>query len=643
MREGTIDGTALPRLARLWLLIGMVSGVAVTHSTSFIPAKEHVRAHEHAITHGTRVLMAINADCNTARRLGTAIADTWAKDVPSYVTPRIFIGGSARAGRFTNCTGNPALERALVTYLPWCPDTYPPVEKVLCMWTYIRNTWRDAYTHFAKVDADTHVNVANLAVLLSSLAPALPLMAGAVGAGRGADLGHVDPFCMGPAYIVTRSLLHALPSSLTAGMRDPEIPPNSDRAFSYIVKKHTNVSCMQDVQTKFKWSFMNRYWDISPDNGSLVAPVFRKNAQMHLPILHPLYSSFVRAVSVHPFKTGSDMHRFHAALRDGRLPLFRIPFPPPKKTVDVLRPMCVFNPARQYELNGLDLRECDALTPSFKSRAINAVTAHIIHLPERALSSLKANNISSVLRAAGIHVVQVKGFDGPLLLGKWLADKTLGAPSKQTLRAPEIGVRASFTTALTRIVASETMRAPSAYTSQTNELANIHIFLEDDVILAPNFDVKLDTLLTTNRRCGSFLSMAPGGVLLLGGTVWRDGTYPRVSKWSSGWTQIDKERDALLSSEDKACYNVANGTYGAFAWVATTNAAQAMLAWLNRAENIQRPVDHAWPFLADAGFVVRALDPPLAIVDLKDPIIHTSVKHTNVSLRYRVHRWTKFA
>lgn len=610
-----------------------------------------------------RVMVMINADCETAGRLGAVVADTWARTTD--VTVRMFIGDSAGGelrgpGRRARCTNDTAAELHLATYLPWCRDAYPPVEKVLCMWRFAHDMYGTRYTHFAKVDADTYVNVPNLLQLARDMPHATPLLAGMRGVGRGEERDAVRPFCMGAGYVATQALLLGLfrAGSGRAWERASEgrLPPNSDRAFSQVVEDALNVTCMAGVDSRYKWAFMNRYWDIDAPTGELRTIQTSLNKRMAMPMLHGYYSSWVPAVTVHPFKDPADMRRMHVNAQTARLPLFSHLS---AAAAPYLKPLCVHNPARQYELAGTAVREClaragSASTPLGNggpgqqgtgewggSRAEHSsagpprVTAHILYLPGRAVSSRRALNLSRALGAEGLEVRMHAGVDGEQMYEARPVDGGWPVPP---LTPGELAVREGFARVFDAVLKDARFPAQCNRASGSRACAS-HAFFEDDAVLAPGFGQKLTRLIGTNARCGGFLTTPPGGALLLGGTVWRNGTWPRHSRWTSGWAQIDAETAALPSPHARRCYNVANATYGMFGFVMDVATVRLARTWLAHPEYAARPVDHVWAFLADAGVVVRALSPPLTIPQLDNTIIHTSARHTNVTMRTRLHRW----
>ena len=159
--------------------------------------------------------------------------------------------------------------------------------------------------------------------------------------------------------------------------------------------------------------------------------------------------------------------------------------------------------------------------------------------------------------------------------------------------------------------------------------------VEDDVIFSPEFERRLSTLLQ-DRRCGSFLSSNTGGVLLLGATIWRNGTFPAVNAYTGGWIMADMDRDKHPGT---LCYNFNSGVYGTFAFILDRRAMMLLLSWLNNPLYANRPIDHAWNFLSDAGLPVRAAYPYLVIPRVDTSIIHKSSSHSDARRRNVIHRW----
>ncbi|EGD77638.1 hypothetical protein PTSG_08729 [Salpingoeca rosetta] len=593
------------------------SGVGATFS---LP-KSTQAAFDYAAAQGTRVFIAIATDCDTAAQLAPTILDTWYAPgtvARKFATAKFVVDGS-RPG----CFGDAALEQDMVMHMPECSQRDSPIAKVLCMWDKVKSILGSRYTHFLRVHADTYVNLNNLVELATHMPSSKPLFAGMrVGDSEDSPAEDVAPFCLGPAHVITAKLLNMLPSG-TEELPQGMLPHSGDRAFSYVVQLVAKVSCMEHIDRRFKWAFMHRYWDVAA-NGTVIKPM----GAMSPPVHHRFYSSFVQAVTVRPLQTPEDMRSLHAATQAMRLPLFHLPIPMPDDTKTLVQRMCVHNPARQYELCGLDLRECPTRAPTHP-KTLAQLKAYTVYLPSRPDSVRRATNLTQTLRSLGVTTQMVAGIDGPQLFQDLIGNfEKSDAP---TASPSVIGLRLAYLRAMGDILLAADASA---------DAPQLHLFLEDDTILGPGFAEKLDHILRTNERCGQFLSVAPGGALLLGGTVWREGTYPRVSKWTSGWIQIDTEISAQPNVADRICYNAANATYGTFAFVVDTEAVRLMHAWLADPAFAHLPVDHAWPRLADIGVPVRVLNPPLAFPTVTDSIIHTSDKHMNSTYRQKVHRWT---
>ncbi|EGD78198.1 hypothetical protein PTSG_09075 [Salpingoeca rosetta] len=611
--------------------------------TPFVPTFTQAYAMQIHQANNTRVLVMINGHCDSAKTMARAIYRTWTT-VPGreFVTVRFVVGDSGT--REQACSGEPEVEENMMVYLRQCSDDYPPVDKVLCMWEHARTTWLDAYDYFLKVDADTYLNIPNLLVLLAMNPPTRPLFAGGVGSGRDGDL---PAYCMGPAYILSRHTLGAVPSDVQAKATKL---PNSDTTFSYFVTEHSGVTCMDHVHKQFRWSFMNRYWDFR--DGAITGVTLNEQAQSVLPLYHPLNSALFNTVSAHPLKTERDMVVFHEAVFYNRLPLF----PNPKATQQrptppQLRNLCVYNPARQYEISGFVLRECPPRRPH---RPRKLQEAFVLHLAHDQGSVARAMAMAKELRAHSIKASLFNGVDGAHLdtathqaftSSSYLAsssasssahaDKGKGASSNSTssssssspssavhaLSARDVGRRETYRLLLHRVF------------SATDDNDALYLVVEDDVVLSPVFAQRLDTLLQ-DPRCGSYLSSGSGGALLLGATIARNGTYPRVDAHTGGWAMADEE---MRRTPGTMCYNFNSGVENTFAFVLERRAMQLLLTWLSNPSHANQPFDHAWRYLCDRGMPVRVAFPYIVIPHRDAGREHSPV---DTSTWEHVHRWT---
>eukprot|EP01147_Barroeca_monosierra_P007330 gene7330-7680_t len=612
---------------------------------TFTPTYTQASALSFHTAKNTRILIMINGNCDIARRVGPSITQTW-MTLPghNFVTVRFIVGDSG--SREDACSGDEALERSFMVYLPQCSDSYPPVEKVLCMWDFARSTWLSSFHFFLKIDADTYINIPNLLTLLAQHAPSEHLFAGAVGTGRNHDL---PPYCLGPAYILSQYTLSKIPSDFI------EISPrleNSDTTLSSVVRDFTQITCMDGIRPQYRWSFMNRYWDFR--DGQFKAVMLNELSQSILPLTHPMNSALLIAISVHPLKRPVDMRKFHRYILTSLLPLFITQQPRKEEPVPPqLRPMCVYNPSVQYELSGFMLRECAPVRPV---RPRKLKYAFIVHLKEHQQSFFRATEIAERLRSFHLQPVLFQGIEGKKMLNSFTGTR---------INHGEIGLRESYRllyhTVLRRNArettgfSSSSLKLPFAVQQKISPDPNtdsrssldghpfehdfsadeLYLVLEDDVIFSPRFRHQLDLLLQ-DPRCGSFLSSNSGGVLLLGATIWRNGSYPQVNPYTGGWTiaELDMEQHP-----NTRCYNFNTGVYGTFSFILDKRAMQMVLMWLNDPQYADRPVDHAWAYLSEQGIPVRVAYPYIVIPRVDTSIIHKSGNHLDAIRRAVIHRW----
>ena len=171
------------------------------------------------------------------------------------------------------------------------------------------------------------------------------------------------------------------------------------------------------------------------------------------------------------------------------------------------------------------------------------------------------------------------------------------------------------------------------------------LVVDDDVMLSCTFARELKDLLK-EPRCGGHVSLDAdhGGVLMLGASIWLNGTYPQRGPWLSGWNIVDEdmrrseEQQARVVPGGPTCFNVPSKVMGSFAVIYHRNVFEHIINWL---ETSSRPFDHVFEALADAGFIVRAAYPSIAVQDLRhessvDPRRKSQEDFTG---RAKLHRW----
>ena len=171
------------------------------------------------------------------------------------------------------------------------------------------------------------------------------------------------------------------------------------------------------------------------------------------------------------------------------------------------------------------------------------------------------------------------------------------------------------------------------------------LVVDDDAIFSCLFSQDLRKLLK-EPRCGLHVSPeAPqGGVLMLGASVWLNGSYPLRGPWMSGWNVIDEdlrrtaESLARVVHHGPTCFNVPSKVMGSFAVLYHRDVFRPIIDWIDHSS---RPFDHVFEALADLGIIVRAAYPSLVVQDLQhESSVDPSRKgQQDMTVRSRAHRW----
>eukprot|EP00056_Hartaetosiga_gracilis_P010107 m.148335 g.148335 ORF g.148335 m.148335 type:complete len:723 (-) comp13255_c0_seq1:287-2455(-) len=630
----------------------------------FIPSYKQSRAYNDLKRQNRKVLVLINSNCDIALQMTKTVVDTWASAYGSDLfTIRIVVGDSANLDRITTSssslapqTGNndgdndndddmsenkqnyskewtklddekiiprkrcsipcgggkgqpPCFSDAVqrlekyILYLPACPDTYPPVKKVMCMWNYVLRKWKNSYDYFMKIDMDTYLNIPNFLLFLKQNPPNKPLYSGRVGTGRTVA---IEPFCLGMAYVLSRKTFSALPSR--AFISTP-LQQNSDVTFSTVIRNHLNLSCMEGVSETFKWTFVNRYWDFH--DGQFTTLQFNKAMQSILPLSH-VTSSHLQGSSVHPVKTSEDMRTLHSIISRSMLPIVEFKNPRGNTVMpEEMQPLCVYNPSQQYVRTGFYMRECLRERPVHPKKISHA---YVVYLPHRKDSAERARDIVLQLTNFGFDADYHEGVDG-------MHDFESHPGGSLTLA--EIGLREAYRNLFYRIIHSPEAKNDGLY-----------LIFEDDITFSPHFRSRLDTLLQ-DPYCGAFLSSNSGGVLLLGATIWSNGSFPRINEWPGGWNLVNHN---LKRNGYPRCYNFNIGVYGSYAQVLDLRAIKLFLTWLNSQKYANRPIDHAFNYIAERGLPVQVAFPYLAVPRGDTSNMHDYNKG-NVEQRKKLHQW----
>jgi hypothetical protein len=172
------------------------------------------------------------------------------------------------------------------------------------------------------------------------------------------------------------------------------------------------------------------------------------------------------------------------------------------------------------------------------------------------------------------------------------------------------------------------------------------LVLDDDVMFSCSFRNDLRKLLK-EPRCGAHVSADSerGGVLLLGSSIWLNGTYPLRGPYLTGWNIVDEdmrrngEQVARIVANGPTCFNVPSKVMGSFAVLFHRDVFQPIIDWI---DSSSRPFDHVFEALADSGFVVRAAYPSIAVQDLthESSVDPGRSGQQDVEMRARTHRWS---
>eukprot|EP00055_Hartaetosiga_balthica_P015235 m.88691 g.88691 ORF g.88691 m.88691 type:complete len:647 (+) comp8814_c0_seq1:340-2280(+) len=619
-RSRSSKRSSLVRLFLPFVLVVMLLGydmvVLPTASLDlpFIPSYKQAQAYVKLKVRNTKTLIILNSDCDISKNLTTTIFQTWGSSFGSDLfTIKIVVGNSAKKGYCSmHCGGHAQLpceseevraQENHILYLPHCPDEYPPVKKVLCMWDFVLRKWRTKFDYYMKIDMDTYLNIPNLLLFLQDNPPNKPLYAGRVGTGR---TEAIEPFCLGMAYILSKESFSALP--INSFSTSPMLA-NSDVTFSTVIRKYLKLTCMDGVSSSYKWTFVNRYWDFH--NGAFATLSFNDAMQSILPLSH-VTSSQLQASSIHPIKTTKDMLTLHNIVSRSQLPLVQYTNPKGRTRMpEEMEPLCVYNPSQQYARAGFYMRECARERPIHPKKVTHA---YVVYLPNRKSSAERAEEIVSQLKGFGFNANYHEGIDGA---------EVFESHPGGTLSVAEIGLREAYRTLFYSIIHS-----PEAQND------GLYLIVEDDVTFSPHFMSRLDNLLQ-DPYCGSFLSSNSGGALLLGATIWSNGSFPLINKWPGGWNLVNFN---LHKNRYPRCYNFNPGVYGTYAQVLDLRAIQLFITWLNDPQYAHRPIDHAYNYLAERGLPVQVAFPYIALPRGDTSSMH-AYNRVAVEERRKLHKW----
>ena len=122
-------------------------------------------------------------------------------------------------------------------------------------------------------------------------------------------------------------------------------------------------------------------------------------------------------------------------------------------------------------------------------------------------------------------------------------------------------------------------------------------------------------------------TLSRGGVLLLGATLWR-----------AGQRYFSKS----FRSNDALCMDSHRYLFGSFAEIYTVESAKRIIEWLDYGP--AKPYDHVWGDIVQLGVPVRAMWPPLVVMDV-DHKSSVDAKRRSMSVenRHKLHKWGNYA
>lgn len=490
-------------------------------------------------------------------------------------------------------------------------EEYPPVFRNVEMLQLVSQE-SERYEWILKVDDDTYVNYEKLIALTETFADVEHAFLGSRGTGTSRDRDHLSlkkPFCLGgPGYLIkTKTLRVVSPHLKHCALEMKKEVANvwhSDIVISKCILNYTGLGCwehsrMNDKALRYNSAaFKNHYADTKH-----------------------LYDT----VTYHPLKTKTEMMVYHE------------------------RNKCVVNPAVHYDLTGEIKPECDPAGEfSYKSFPL---MAFILSLDP---DSKAVTTRQHFLESKGVTAVPFEGVDGNKKWGheyNYVYD-TKSKTSVMYHTSPRTG-KVTFRNESNFLTAGErgyrmSMLNLFTHLMSVNFIGSI-IVLDDDVYFRCDLIDRMTTLLS-NPRCGGhvYSNVATGGVLLLGSTIWSNGTFPKRGNYVAGWRLTDadlewaKQRD---NTSQPLCFNAHRKSVGSFAVIYHFSVFPEIVKWLNNHQTQLKPYDHIFSDISKAGHVVRVAYPPIAIPEVrhKSMVDPHRKKQNNMTLRLKLHRWGKMA
>ena len=533
----------------------------------------------HRETRHPRVMVGIVADEPQLHALGRAALETWIQLAPPEWNVTFFVGSE------TSLDGFPLPER--VVKLP-CNNEYPPVRKIFQVWQYFyRHMYRD-YEWFLQMDADSYLNVDIMQSVISLLAAEghYQFYTGSRGYGRHSEreiLGlNGRPYCVGMGYIIGKSVLNRFGGFIKDCFNNL-MTNHSDTELARCIYAHSNVEC-----TESPIPFLPVYY--RNDRGVIMGRNFQKTMQMSLDFHDTPPTSYFKTPLIHPLKKPEFFLRFHEQLvkylrppQDGvrQRGETASPFDYASAVAD-MKTSCVNNPVRQLQSKGVFFPECPSPRADLEPNSF-AIPIYVLNLEDK-IGNYK--HIEGQFKAMGYQIhrfVAINGRKRGLSLG--------------SLRPGEVGYR-------------ETMR--QLIIKAQRDGIDRFVVLDDDAVPHKQFVDRFQNLLNDDRCGGYMFSQGRGGVLLLGSSIWIDGTYPKFGPFMDGWKMV--QADIKNSSYDAQCYNAGNKTLGSFGVMLHRSVYQPILDWLDASD---QPYDWVFSYLSDLGYIVRTAFPNLIIQDVR--------------------------
>eukprot|EP00123_Amoebidium_parasiticum_P015003 comp22737_c0_seq1/m.35426 comp22737_c0_seq1/g.35426 ORF comp22737_c0_seq1/g.35426 comp22737_c0_seq1/m.35426 type:complete len:695 (-) comp22737_c0_seq1:363-2447(-) len=575
-------------------------------------------------------VLAVASSVRLLETISLAALQTWVPDVEKVCDVFFFVGRGDVPPSSVAAFGDRLVQLEV-------EDDYPPLRKVFGLWDRLYRH-PGQYQWFAKIDADTYVNARQLHTLISNRLPNManpPHYFGTIGWGLPEErplLGIKQPYCLGMGYFISRSAVEKIGERFVSDCVDNVKSNHSDTEMGRCVHRHMRVGCRYSPVP-----VTNMYWHI-PD-GSIHGMEWNENKQLAMDFPTAPPTSTFESVFVHPFKSIESLTLFHRQSKFNMRP----PFASAKCDVSMqkrecrsaqsqIKGSCVNSPSAQLQItNGsVFLPECAPVDPTREPNLDVPVFVLSLDSDEGLAGYAAARNL--LVKAGLTSINRFIGTNGKLVF----------ADAKGTLKPGELGYR-------------DTMKRLFEYAK--NESLERIIIVDDDAKPRKNF-VQAYKMLMGDKRCsGHMWTENEGGIVMFGGTVWVNGTYPRFGAWYGGWKMIDQDRknnSQVMTVQRKnrngkpgkfeklnvlsMCYNANRFSVGSFAGMYHRSVYQSIISWLE--SDNAKPFDHIFSYLSEIGHIVRVAYPNLFIPDVG----HKSTVdpgRTSMGLKERapIHRW----